>query len=693
MQKNKNSKGIYFLCAALAFAGATCGIAYHNLRTAGSLYLQSDDGDLYLSIARNMLQNAHFIQTARPIEAFVVPPGLPAMCTLLLFLFGGLSRFLVGAGFCAHLIGGASADMLGLLGFQYIVYGMAAALMAMTALKLAFHGLGVSLRPAQGPSGQAQRPMGQTQGPSGPKSVAEPARAISKDDPSTGSGSARTAFPWILSAAIGVLVPAFYVWCSIKIRHPNPGFVLTENYVVFLIALILWMVVRGADLRAVTGTAFVLTLFRPACGALLLTALGWMLIRAIRNAVAKKHGRAEETSGKARLLSKEAAPHRVAFYDIFVMLAVFALVIGINIGVNYLETGEVIPLEDYGNLDVYLANNEKAGPDWYHSGKVPEFASVRYNQIVLNETLTRYRQNELAGEALREYVKANTETVLRNACTRFVRLFCETWGAVFYAFLVCFAAQMILKGLRWPQKVYIALMAVLLAVPPAFGLLVARYSAPMLPLFIVMTAGTAGQIACIAATREKKASVPAPVPGPLPVPEAAITAPEPVEGTTLATPPDASTRSVSGAAAEMALATPPDASTRSAPKSAAEIPEEATEEAVLEAPDVIPEEIIEETVEEPIEGVAEETVEGLIGGSSEETVEEIGLESVEIEEPEADLPLIEAVKTLSAHELAAKLFPKTLIPKAPEEPAPTDPQINAPSESASYPDPENPDAG
>ena len=80
------------LCAALALVCASCGIAYYNLRVHGSLYLQSDDGDLYLSIARNLLQNGHFIQTARPIEAFVVPPGLPAMCTLLLFAFVRIVR-------------------------------------------------------------------------------------------------------------------------------------------------------------------------------------------------------------------------------------------------------------------------------------------------------------------------------------------------------------------------------------------------------------------------------------------------------------------------------------------------------------------------------------------------------------------------------------------------------------------------
>lgn len=675
----KHEKWIWRLCAALAFVSAACGVAYYNLKTAGSLYLQSDDGDLYLSIARNMLNNAHFIQTARPIEAFVVPPGLPAAVTLMLFLFGGLSRFLVRAGFCAHLISGASADMLGLLGFQYIVYGLAAAFMAVTALKLAFHGLNAA---GQGIFVWNKKATG----------VAEPVEAISadvpstssgtvKDVPSTGSGIAKnvastssaTSLPWILSAAIGVLVPTFYVWCSIKIRHPNPGFILTENYVVCLIALILWLVVKGTDVRKVVPVTFILTLFRPACSLLLIAAFAWMVIRAFHDRFAK---------------NKPPIRERVRFYDIFVMLAVFALVIGINVGVNYLETSEIIPLEDYGNLDVYLANNDKAGPEWYHSGKVPEFASLRYNQIILNESLTRYRQNELAGEALREYVKANTGTVVRNAGTRFVRLFCETWGVVFYAFLVCLVAQMVLNGLKWPRKAYLLLMAVFLSVPPAFGLLVARYSAPMLPLFIALIVGTVGQVACIVATREKKetASMPRhenpamPVAVaepktesiPVVVAEPVAMVPAPVEGTPAATLPDASASSAS--------------------EPAAEIPEEVVEETALEEPVEIPEETIEEILEEPVEASAEETVEESLEEPIEETIEEPiedsveeianeeKPESVEIEEPEADVPLAEAVKTLSAHELAAKLFPKKAIPKAPEEPASADPQTNAPSE-------------
>ena len=636
MQKNDHLKIVYLLCAVLAFAGAACGIAYYNLRTAGSLYLQSDDGDLYLSIARNLLQNAHFIQTARPIEAFVVPPGLPAVVTMMLFLTGGLSEFLVHAGFCAHLIGQAGADMLGLLGFQYILYGLASVFMAVTALKLAFHGLDAAQQGIFVWSKQSGQDV--------PHPVPKP-------------------LPWVLAVLTGIAVPAFYVYCSVQIRHPNPGFILTENYVVFLIAWIIWLVVKGSDIRGITAAAFILTLFRPACSPLLLMAFGWMVIRAFHDRFAKK---------------KPPIRERIRFYDLFVLLAVFALVIGLNTGINYLETGEIIPLEDYSSMDVYLANNDKAGPEWYHSGKVPEFASTRYNQIALNESLTRYRQNELAKEALSEYVKANTETVLHNAAVRYERLFCQTWGPVFYAFLACLLLQILLKGLRWPQKVYLLLAAIFLSVMPAFGLLVARYSAPMFPLFIAVTAGTIGQLVCIIATREKKEAVPAiaaepvaekteePVPekeeekAKEPAPEAVageveeLASEEAIEGPVVEIPgegieetvPESIEDKVEKPAVDTVEEDVEETVIEVTEEPAAELPIEIIEEAVLEENEEIPAESVEETVGEPIE----ETVE--------ETIEEPAEEVVEIEEPEADVPMSEAVKTMSAHDLARKLFAK-----------------------------------
>ena len=303
------------------------------------------------------------------------------------------------------------------------------------------------------------------------------------------------------------------------------------------------------------------------------------------------------------------------------MIVVFAAILGVNMAVNWIETGHAIALEDYGNLDVYLANNEKAPADWYHSGKVPEFASARYNEIVSDASLTRYEQNELAGRALHEYVTANTGTVVHNAGVKFYKLFFETWGVVWYAFLVCFALQMALKGLKWPNKAYLGWVVVILSVLPAFGLLVARYSAPMLPLFIAFIVGTAGQAACAVATKpavEKPAAETVPEPAPV-------------------------VREKEEAVAEAK-------------------PEPIEEETTTEAkPTAVPEEKAEEPVA-PVEvPVAPEAAPVEEPAPVEEKIEE-----PKAEEPHKPISLAEEIRTKSAHELAAELFPKKPKPKAPE---------------------------
>ena len=164
-------------------------------------------------------------------------------------------------------------------------------------------------------------------------------------------------------------------------------------------------------------------------------------------------------------------------------------------------------------------------------------------------------------------------------------------------------------------------------------------SAPMLPLFIAVIVGTVGQAVCMVVTREKKAPVST-------VPEPVAPVPEPVEGTPAATSPDASTHFDK-------------LNDRSASEPTEEISEETVEE-ILEEP---VEESAEETVEEPLGESVEETVEETIEEPVEEVTSEDKPESVEIEEPEADIPLAEAVKTMSAHELAAKLFPKKEPPR------------------------------
>ena len=76
-----------------------------EFRTNGCLGVRYPDAQLYLSIADNAISTGHFIQTARPIENFVVPPGVPF--ALLLLRLAHFSLPMICAVHCLMMGGGA----------------------------------------------------------------------------------------------------------------------------------------------------------------------------------------------------------------------------------------------------------------------------------------------------------------------------------------------------------------------------------------------------------------------------------------------------------------------------------------------------------------------------------------------------------------------------------------------------------
>lgn len=452
----KKFKYYRILAFILAFALGLAGIIWHNLDSFDSLYLQSDDGDMYLSIADNFLKNGHFIQNLRPREHFVVPPGLPFMCTLLMGI-GGL-KFL--------------------LAVQYLIYGAACGFLALCCCQVAARGRRASNYGLRSRGGAA-------------------------------SDSVRNGYAGrvsLLSALLAaVLAPAIYLYCCIKLRHPNPAFVLTENYVLFLLTLALYMLLRRKpedSLIPMVLELFVLFLFRPACSGLLVICLAAALVQTVKAVLAAKPARPERSAASANSAvsanSGNSEIKRKARRQIAALLACIGVMlglIGVNTAVNYRETGHIIALEDYGTLDIYLANNPVAGPDWYHSGKLYDFGTEEFKAIYDDDNLCWFEKNEAAGELLNAYVKANFKTVLKNGAVRYNKLFCETWGPIWWAFLAgslllfwqsCFA-----RGARgdWKKGTFIGIAFLLLSIVPAFGLLVARYSAPLLPLYVFGIAG------------------------------------------------------------------------------------------------------------------------------------------------------------------------------------------------------------
>ncbi len=71
----------------------------------GAIGVLLPDAELYLSIADNFVSTGHFIQTARDIDAFVVPPGVPFILSVFRLL--GFSNGMI-IGFQAILFGASN---------------------------------------------------------------------------------------------------------------------------------------------------------------------------------------------------------------------------------------------------------------------------------------------------------------------------------------------------------------------------------------------------------------------------------------------------------------------------------------------------------------------------------------------------------------------------------------------------------
>lgn len=105
------------ILSAVVFLYTITTLIRFNTAFYGTLYLESPDGTLYLSIAENFLDNGHFIQKARPWEInMVVPFGTPLLYTILLLIF---------------------QNFYTIIAIQYLLYGIAVTILAVAVKKLA----------------------------------------------------------------------------------------------------------------------------------------------------------------------------------------------------------------------------------------------------------------------------------------------------------------------------------------------------------------------------------------------------------------------------------------------------------------------------------------------------------------------------------------------------------------------------
>lgn len=258
------------------------------------------------------------------------------------------------------------------------------------------------------------------------------------------------------------LSPLFYLLGYMRCRLLL-GNIMVEHYYLFLLCMILWLIVCSKSRKKLlwlnlAGLCLLLT--RPVLSPVYLAVLGYTLLSALR---------------KRQVLSAVAAA----------LLPI--LVLGLNLAVNYRETGELILLESYSGTDLYITACAEA-PVTIEEGE--SFLDETREAIYYDEDMTMAEKSRLLGNMARAFVREHPGEYLLKTVRRFGVLFLKSYG--YLTLLPAGGAVLMIsrEENRQKRKLLISLSAmnILLAMLTSFGLPEIRYTASIWPLAALHTA-------------------------------------------------------------------------------------------------------------------------------------------------------------------------------------------------------------
>ena len=250
-----------------------------------------------------------------------------------------------------------------------------------------------------------------------------------------------------------VMYTMAYLRCYFRL-----GVVMVEHYYLFLVCMAIWLVYSSIrdDKKIValnaTGLAMVLTrpVLFPAYLAILLYSLSW---------------------------SWKNKKYMIAAGIILLPI----LILGVNVSVNYKETGEIILLENYSGYDLYNASQ----PDSPVTVKeAAEYSKENPDIERINDdnTLTMTERNNQFKKLAKENINNNFLVYLKNGCLRGYELFIKQYyWATIYTLLggvLLVIGEMKRNSLNAMVILFVTLM---LAAISSFGVIELRYSIVIWP--------------------------------------------------------------------------------------------------------------------------------------------------------------------------------------------------------------------
>ncbi len=165
-----------------------------------------------------------------------------------------------------------------------------------------------------------------------------------------------------------------------------------------------------------------------------------------------------------------------------ILKAVFALILGINVLVNYRETGHWVWMENYSGRDLYAANNPHTLAKYYWDDR-ERFVGEEYYAIVDNDNLDQTEKNDALNSAAKKWIAEEPLTFIKNTVIKFYIVFLRYWKYITLIALVGGIAAIWSGGpecrrrLCWELGINLAV-----AVASSCVTVMGRYTLPIWPL-------------------------------------------------------------------------------------------------------------------------------------------------------------------------------------------------------------------
>ena len=255
----------------------------------------------------------------------------------------------------------------------------------------------------------------------------------------------------------GIWAPIIYTMANLRCWIIL-GDAIVEHYYLFLLCLEIWIMYNeeissGKKVVYMNITGLSLLMVRPVLSLVYVPVFGYTLYWAFKN---KKIG-----------------------ISIFIILLPI-MILGMNVAVNYKETGELVILENYSGSDMYIASRSDAPVMIEES---IGFMDETYLSIIQDPSLTMQQCNRLFKKLAKENLKNHFGLYLLNGLRRGHEIFLKAyaWATVYTLLGGILLARKEQKE-RKMRSTVILVITVLLAIISSFGVSEVRYSIVIWPM-------------------------------------------------------------------------------------------------------------------------------------------------------------------------------------------------------------------